>query len=1131
MKKSTPFLFSAFFCGVLLSCGQRMARGQAVTVVVTTNTYNAFRTDLPSGASVFVDADPAAGSPVRATQRCLGYREVQYKSAVFPTLAFSPVTPTTNGSVVTYDYSAQLNKTNTVGFWVSKDVPVVIGPDGLAYITDGHHTTAGYLAPLSPVRALVAGQNRVILGHIVANYFDAMAGPQPVTDAWWTARAAENNALLYGPNGDLLTLPGEPNYSALQPILPSVLPMPTTPSTLTTNGAVAMTPSKYRSLTWGLADAIVVSATDSAGKKIAGYKKSAPGSSVDINFVEFYWADYLRDRIVWDDTLSGSPFNSPNGDANVISAPLSFFTAVANGIALAKSQAYRDQYGRGIADYTNATLFSPNTIFWAKASLSNGLAVATDNYNLYLRDDSGIAGDITPSAIATNILHIDTVAGLTVTQSLQNFKTVLVNAGGTLKTSWKDATVSNSTLRLPAGTGVVTFDGTQQGGALVVANGTLNGHGTINGSLTVQANGTLAPGTSFGALTVNGPLNLGGTTLMDVNKHGSTVTNDGITGVSTLTYGGALTLLASGDAFTAGTAFKLFDADNYVSAFASFDLPPLHDGLKWNSSGLIVDGSMSVISGNVAPAVGTEPSTQTVDAGTTVTLLGGAVGTVPISYQWRFNGVDLPGQTNPSLVLSNVQEISQGEYRFVASNAGGSVTSSVAVLTVNQPPIAQAQSVSLSWNSSVNLTLGGSDPDGDALTFTVATQPAHGTLTGTAPNLTYEPAANFSGADSFTFRVSDGRLSATATVSITVRPGFTYHDTDLLLVFRQDAFNDVLFNLGNVSNFIGQASGTISPVGNFDLNLVLANFGGSLSGVKYVLMAVTPSFTDGTPLRAWLSDGDLSGAPQDETYSRWTTQRSRISAVGSSATSYLNSSNQSLVLPPSDPGSYTFIASDGGLLDVSTVGGTAPFPVEQEVPGDVRLIELRVSTANPKPLATQVGSFTMTADGSLSFTAGVVRPVIVVQPASQAADCGSTAMFSVSATGDGPLSYQWYFGTTSVGGATADTLALVGVSFASAGDYSVVVSNAGGSVTSSVVALTVADASQVTLSIMPVGTNVLISWPQACRNFTLEQTLILIESPGGAWSAVGGSPVALEDRWRLIIPATLSNAFYRLRSQ
>src|SRR4029077_15956913 len=152
-----------------------------------------------------------------------------------------------------------------------------------------------------------------------------------------------NNALLYGPDGDQLTLLGEPNYSNLQPILPSVLSMPTTPSTLTTNGAVAMTPSTYRGLTWGMADAMVFSAIDGSGKKIAGYKKSAPGSSVDINFVEFFWADYMRHRVVWDDTLTGSPYGSPNGDASVTAAPLSFFTAVANGIALARSQTYQDE--------------------------------------------------------------------------------------------------------------------------------------------------------------------------------------------------------------------------------------------------------------------------------------------------------------------------------------------------------------------------------------------------------------------------------------------------------------------------------------------------------------------------------------------------------------------------------------------------------------------------------------------------------------------------------------------------------------------------------------------------------------------------------------------------------------------
>lgn len=126
---------------------------------------------------------------------------------MYPTLYFSPVTPTMNGGIATYDFTAQANKTNLVRFWTSKDAPVIIGPDGKPYIADGHHTTAGYLAPLSRVRQLVPGKNRVILGHVLGNYYDAGAGPQPVTDAWWTARAADNQALLYGPEGDQLTQP------------------------------------------------------------------------------------------------------------------------------------------------------------------------------------------------------------------------------------------------------------------------------------------------------------------------------------------------------------------------------------------------------------------------------------------------------------------------------------------------------------------------------------------------------------------------------------------------------------------------------------------------------------------------------------------------------------------------------------------------------------------------------------------------------------------------------------------------------------------------------------------------------------------------------------------------------------
>src|SRR5262249_13566820 len=89
----------------------------------------------------------------------------------------------------------------------------------------------------------------------------------------------------------------------------------------------------------------------------------------------------------------------------------------------------------------------------------------------------------------------------------------------------------------------------------------------------------------------------------------------------------------------------------------------------------------------------------------------------------------------------------------------------------NQAPTANAQSVALDQDPSLALTLTGSDPENDALTYLVATGPTHGMLSGTAPSLTDTPTAGYVGGDSFTFTVTDayGAVSAPATVSITVR--------------------------------------------------------------------------------------------------------------------------------------------------------------------------------------------------------------------------------------------------------------------------------------------------------------------------------------------------------------------------
>ena len=1070
---------------ILVLGAMQRAVADEVVVAVTNRVYRAFGNDLTNGAWVYVDADPAAGSPLRATQRSLGYREVDYKSQVPATLSFSQAVPTTNAGVITYDYSAQAAKTKQVGFWVDKDLPIIIGPDGLAYITDGHHTVAGYLAAHLTGRQFVPGKNFVVLGHIVANYYNPAVGPQPVTDAWWLARASENNAFLYGTNGDSLTLAGEPNYANLQPILPSMLAMPTTPSSITTNGVTAMLSSKYRGLTWGLADGILMSAVDSSAKKIAGYKKAAPGSSVDINFVEFFWADFLRDRIVWDDSKSGSPYGAPNGDASVTAAPLSFFTAVANGTALARSEAYRDEYGRYLWAYTNTALFPPVTVNWANGSLSNGLALATDTYHLYVRDDSGIAGEISPSALSTNILHIDTVAGLSLTQTVQNISALYLNAGGTLKTAWKDATVSNSTLTLPAGSGMLTVNGntyvkgatvinggglTVNGlvtnGQMIVAGGTLGGQGTIKGAVVVQQNGTLAPNAFLNTLTINGPLVLSGTTVMEIATVVWPRESDLIRGMTTLNYGGVLTVWMDGDWVGAGDTFKLFDAGSYSGAFAACNLPALDPGLAWDTSGLLVDGTITVVAAEMAslPLLAGQPMTQTVDVGNTVTLGGGAVGGEPISYQWYYNGASLAGANGANLTLANIQKTNQGQYFFIAQNALGSATSQLASVTVNRPPTAQGQALTMWWNASLNITLGASDPDGDPIVFTVS-QPAHGTLAGTVPSLTYQPALGYFGADSFTFKVNDGRLdSATVTISINVQPGFTYQDTDLLLVFRKDGFSDVLFNLGNVSNYLGHANGTILSVGNWDKNLVLSNFGGSLTGVVYVLMAVTPQQA---PLRIWLTDGDAGSVPTDETFSAWNGQRSKVSQVGLMAASYYNSSNQSLVLDAGDPGSYTSIASSGGLYDVTTLGGAAPFVVEQGVGARARLYELHVKNGQPRPVALEVGGFTVGLDGQMVFTAGMVAPTIASAPVGQSVECGGSVALTVTASGDLPLSYQWYNNLgQAVSGGTDPTLTLNNLTLAQAGGYTVVVSNGGGAVTSTPPAMiTVVDTAPPVLSL------------------------------------------------------------------
>jgi endonuclease/exonuclease/phosphatase family metal-dependent hydrolase len=82
-------------------------------------------------------------------------------------------------------------------------------------------------------------------------------------------------------------------------------------------------------------------------------------------------------------------------------------------------------------------------------------------------------------------------------------------------------------------------------------------------------------------------------------------------------------------------------------------------------------------------------------------------------------------------------------------------------------------------------------------------------------------------------------------------------------------------------------------------------------------------------------------------------------------------------------------------------------------------------------------------------------PAITTQPQNQSVLAGQTATFSVAATGTPPLNYQWFFSGTNIAGATANPFTLANVQLTNAGNYSVVITNIAGSVTSSAASLTV----------------------------------------------------------------------------
>ncbi len=188
------------------------------------------------------------------------------------------------------------------------------------------------------------------------------------------------------------------------------------------------------------------------------------------------------------------------------------------------------------------------------------------------------------------------------------------------------------------------------------------------------------------------------------------------------------------------------------------------------------------------PSIVNQPQDFYVASGQSASFAVTASGSVPLSYQWSYDGVTLAGATNALLSLSSVGRTNAGSYSVTVSNVEGSVTSAPARLGVDQPPAITVQprnvAIVSGQTASLSVTATGTLPFSYSWQF-------NGTnvIPANSPILAI-PIAAVSNAGSYTVVVSNGFgiiTSAVAVLTVVFPPTVSVQPTNLVIGVGQTA--------------------------------------------------------------------------------------------------------------------------------------------------------------------------------------------------------------------------------------------------------------------------------------------------------------------------------------------------------
>jgi hypothetical protein len=487
--------------------------------------------------------------------------------------------------------------------------------------------------------------------------------------------------------------------------------------------------------------------------------------------------------------------------------------------------------------------------------------------------------------------------------------------------------------------------------------------------------------------------------------------------------------------------------------------------------------------GPTPPAVVVQPQSLDLTTGANTGFCATVASSAPWSSRWFLNGVplvdggNLSGATGGCLTILNAQLTNAGTYTLVANNTYGSVTSDGAVLLLEQSgaevdfsdigagvnaPVFDTDGVTR-LNGAGYLAQLYAGPTADSL---AAVGPAVPFMTGdlagywsVLPNSIRNIPAVAPGSPAFV-QARVWQSGKGLTFEQAAAAGSKLGQSAVLQIPTAPAGPPLVPPTAwtGLQSFSLQSTLTISvlPVPQ------TVNVGGTAT--FNVTAAGTGPFSF-----QWQINGTPISSATNATLTLTNVQTNQAGnynvAVGNAAGSVTSATAALTVLTPpiitTAPASQTVVAGTDVRLTVEASGpGTVSYLWNFNGTPIGGATNATLTLTNVQPI--RAGNYAVTVSNAAGSTVSsnatlivLVPPTIVTGPANQTVVAGASIIFSVTATGAGTLSYQWFFNGTPIAGAIGPSLTLTNVQPTQSGNYTVTVSNSTGAAPSAIATLTV----------------------------------------------------------------------------